>query len=290
MVVVCPLLYDAVGRLAYELVDGHAANAVGCDVSGERVLDVGDVSSYVGNDVAVFKHSVAVLVEGAVLQHQVVGIAQQLFSSEVAVDEVHVFRVPCQVLSVEYGVADGDVLALPEGVFCHDVGIVYLHVLAVLEHVLRVALQSVHLHVFAEHEWVCAVVQLQVVCLDVLASPECLVGIVDDHVLQSQVVHLAEHLRCVDACVAHVEMVAVPQCRACPGIELAVVYRKVMYVPKRIFAPKAAVHGLNVRALLDGALAIANRNILQSQLMAAVQWALALEMSVSYSLHYHLFF
>ena len=58
------------------------------------VLDVGDGTADVGLQGAVLEGTVARRVEGTVLQHQVVGIAQRLFTGDVAIDQAQVFE--CQ--------------------------------------------------------------------------------------------------------------------------------------------------------------------------------------------------
>ena len=88
--------------------------------------------------------------------------------------------------------------------------------------------------------------QLQVGGLNVMAPPESLVGIVDDHVLQAQPFHLAEKFGCVDACVAHQHVIAVPYCRAGPSVELAPLHKKAVDVPQGVLAPETAVHNLYV--------------------------------------------
>ena len=71
-----PALNDAVGGLAYILVDGDRSDAVGENMPRGGVFDVGDVAANVSVHIAVFEDAVASLVEGAILQHHVVGIAK----------------------------------------------------------------------------------------------------------------------------------------------------------------------------------------------------------------------
>ena len=192
-----------------------------------------------------------------------------------AVHQTHVLRVPRQVLAVEHGVVDIDILALPERVLRHDVGVVQLHVLAVLEHVFRVALQAVDAQVIAKHEGIGAVVQLKVSGLHILTAPESLVSIVDDDIVQMDMMHLAKHLGGIDACVAHQQVVAIPQGGTGTFVKLAMVNRKPVDVPERVLAHEAAVLRLNVRAMLDGRLAVDNRHMIQSQVVRGKQRALA---------------
>ena len=87
-------LYYAVVRLPDVLVDGDGADAVSHDMPAGRIFDVLDMPADVGLDGGVFEHTVAGRVEGAVLQLQMMGVAEQLFACEVAVDEPHMLGVP----------------------------------------------------------------------------------------------------------------------------------------------------------------------------------------------------
>ena len=109
--------------------------------------------------------------------------------------------------------------------------------------------------------------QLKILCLNELASPECLVGIIDNNVVQVEMVHLAEHLWGIDTCVAHQQVAAIPKGRAGTGIKLTVLYDEFIYMPEGVFSPETAVLGFYVGTFLDGALAIANSDILESQVV-----------------------
>lgn len=129
------------------LVIGHGTDVVGNDTSGDRVLDVGYRALYPGIDVcAVLEDPVAGSVEGAVLQNDVIGITEQLLTTEMTADEAHVLRVPCQILTVEFRVVDGDVVALPERILGGNLGVVDLNILTVLEDILRVGNESVDIY------------------------------------------------------------------------------------------------------------------------------------------------
>ena len=130
------------------------------------------------------------------------------------VDQSDILRVPGQILTIYLGVIDRYVLTLPERVLGHNLGMVYLYVLTVLEHVLRVAFQTVYIDVFGEHKRIGAIVQLDVMQLQVLHLPECLVSIVDGDILQFHPFHLTEELRTVNDTVFHGQVVRVPDSRA----------------------------------------------------------------------------
>ena len=133
---------------------------------------------------AILEGTVALLVEGAIHQGDVVHVAERLLATDMAAHQLDVLAVPSEVFSVQLRVIHRHVLTLPEAVLGRNLGMVYLHVLAVLENVLRVALQAIHVDIFGEHEWIGAIVQLHILQLQSIHLPEGLVGIRDVHALQ----------------------------------------------------------------------------------------------------------
>ena len=172
------------------------------------------MSSDVGAHCGILERAVACGVEGAVLKHQILRVTQRVLARYVAVDEAQVLGVPPQILSVEHRVVHGDVLRLPERVLGSYARVAYLGVPHILEHILRVALQSVHNYVAAAHEGVGALVQGDVAYVQTVDVPESLVGIVYLHVLESEVLHLAEELRTVYHAVLHGHVIRIPDCRS----------------------------------------------------------------------------
>ena len=104
----------AVGRLLNVLVDYYFAYAVCHDFARCRVLYALDVSAYVRLESGIFEGSVAFGVEGAVLKHQILGVAQRLLARDVAVDQSQSARMPTEKLAVELRVVHGYVVNLPE--------------------------------------------------------------------------------------------------------------------------------------------------------------------------------
>lgn len=94
------LLDDAVCRSLDVLIQSYGPDGIGYDVAGYRVLDVGDGSADVGLEGGIFKCPVAGRVESAVLEHEVAGIAQRLFSGDMAVDQPEVAGVPSEIFPV----------------------------------------------------------------------------------------------------------------------------------------------------------------------------------------------
>ena len=215
----------------------------------------------------VFESAVAVGAEGAVLEHQVVGIAERLLARDMAVYQPKVTRVPPQVLSVELRVVDGDVLNLPESILGSYARIAQLYVLHVLEHILALALQPVDGDVFAEHERIGPALQLKVLGIDALAPPEHLVGIGHLHVLDVNVVHLAKHLRGVYLGVCHLQVVRIPQCRTPADVEVTAVDGKPMYMPEGVVALKTAVGRNDVATLFYGRLTLTDGHIVDVQVV-----------------------
>ena len=85
-------------------------------MSARRVLDVLDMALDIGLNSRILKHTIAHRVDGAVLNHQVLCLAEQLLACQMAVHETYVLRVPGQILTIEHRVIDGHILALPERV------------------------------------------------------------------------------------------------------------------------------------------------------------------------------
>ena len=244
-------------------------------MSRSRVLDVLDMPTDISLDGGIFEHTVAHLVDGAVLQHEVLRIAEQLLACQVAVHQPDVLRVPGQVLSVEHGVVDGDVLTLPERVLCQDLRVVNFHVLAILEHIFRVAFQPVDVDVLREHEGVGTLMQHDVLQSEAVHLPEGFIGIIDHHILQFYVFHLTEELRPVDGAVLHLQVVGVPDGRARAHSEVAVLDVGAVDVPPGIFAVELAIVGLHPLALLDARLSVGDGDPLQPQVVLGEQRALA---------------
>ena len=160
--------------------------------------------------------------------------------------------MPTQVFTVEFGIVDCHVFHFPESIFRGDFGVMNLHIFHVLENVFAVALQSVYADITAEHERISAAMQFQIFDVQILATPEHFVGIFYLYVLNFDVVHLAEHLGGVDACVRHFQIIGVPQSRTPADIEETTVDNETVHVPEGIISLEPAINGFNVAAFLDG--------------------------------------
>ena len=91
---------DTIVGLPDVLVNSNRPDGVCLDMPAGRILDVLNVSADVGLDGCVLKNTVAGLVEAAVLEDEVLGVAQQLLANQVAVDQPDVLGVPAKILSV----------------------------------------------------------------------------------------------------------------------------------------------------------------------------------------------
>lgn len=198
-----------------ELRVGDTTDMVGNDMATDRVLDICDRAFDLRVDVrAVLEGTVAVLVEGTVYERHMIHIAQWLFTGDVATNKFNVFAVPCEVFAIELRVVDHHIVTLPETVFRGDLRMMDLDVLAVLEDILRVTLQFVDINIFTEHKRVSALMELYILDLQAIDTPECLIGVIDLDILQGEVLHLAEEFRSVDDRVLHYHVIAVPDGRA----------------------------------------------------------------------------
>ena len=203
-------LYDAIVGLADVCIDGDGTDAVGYDVAAGGVLDVLDMSTDICLDGGVLKDTVAGLVEGTVFQYEVLRITQQLFTREMAVDQTDILRVPGEIFAIEIGIINRDILALPERVLRQDIGMMHLYILTILEHVFRIALKTIDIDVLREHKGISTTMQLYILDLNTIYLPESFISIGNLHILECQVVHLAEELGPVDTRILHHHIVGIP--------------------------------------------------------------------------------
>src|SRR5699024_4587553 len=147
-----PKFQFAIARSFNIPVDNNLAVAFGGNAARARIFH----SAYRTFDSrphrTVFKSTVAVRTESAVLQYEVMGITQRLLAGDVAIHEAQVARVPAKVFAVQLGIVNSHVLHLPERIFRGDSGIAELHILHILEDIFAVAFQPVDADMAAEHE------------------------------------------------------------------------------------------------------------------------------------------
>ena len=266
------------------LVQGDGADGVSHNAAAGGILDVCYVATDVGLNGGVLEDTVARSVEGAVLQHQVLAVTQQLLARQMAVDKPHVTGVPGQVLAVEHGVIDGNILTLPERVLGHYMGMTDLYVATILENVSRVALQTIDNDVLGKHERIGSTVQLNIMKSQPFDFPEGFVSIVDGDMVQSYVRHLTEKLGGVNDRILHTKVTSVPDGR--PGLrrKVTAVYQCPVNMPPRVLTIKLTVNGLHVAALLDGRFTIGDGNVIQPHIAGAKQRTFATILLITYLL------
>ena len=243
------------------------------------------MSAYVSLHGRILERAVTFGVERAVLEHEVLGVAERLFARYMAVDESQSARVPSEELSVQFRVVHRHVVHLPERVLRVYLRVANLYIARVLEDVLRVRHQSVHLHVAAVHERVRTLVQYHVLQLQSVDAPERLVGIVHGYVLQRQILHLAEELRTVYHAVLHVHIVRVPYRRARARSEIAVAYVRSLHVPQRVLALEVAVAADDVAALLYARFAEGDAHVVELHVVYLEERTLSAENLVTDLFH-----
>ncbi len=174
------------------------ADGTVADKACARVLDGRDVAFNGGLDGGIFKSQISVSAHCAVLQYEVVAVAQWLGLGDVAADEAEVLRVPGKIFTINHRIDDGDILGLPEGILGVQDAVPDLHVLGVLETVVAVQFDVGQLDILAVHKHIVGPVDHRILDLDVLTVPERLSAARNLDVLQFDAVHPAEGLRSVD--------------------------------------------------------------------------------------------
>ena len=254
----------AVGGSLDILIEDNLPITLGSDTTCPRILHAAYRTFDGGLHRAVLESPVAVGAERAIFQYKVVGIAERLLAGDVTVHQPKIMRMPAQVFAVEFGIVDCHIFHLPEGVFRSDPGIAQLYIFHILENVFAIAFQAVDADIAAEHERISSSMQFQIPDIQILATPEHLIGIVHLHVLNFDVVHLAEHLGSIDTRVCHFQITGVPQCRTPADIEKTTVDNETVHVPEGIISLEPAIDGFDIAALLDGRLSGTDDYILQT--------------------------
>ena len=194
-------------------------------------------------------------------------MAKWLLPGNMAVHQTQIAGMPPEIFPVELRIIYGDILHLPESILCGDYSIVDFCIPHILEHIFAVALKTVDIDSFAEHERVSASMELQIPDPDVMASPEDLVRIIHDHIVDLDIEHLAEHLRGIDDSVGHLQAVRIPESRTAPDREITFVDGEPVNMPERIVPLKTAVRGNDIAAFLDCRLSFQNGHIVEMQVM-----------------------
>ena len=103
------------------------------DRAGERILNGSDGTDDCRLDGRFLKCQIGIGRKRAVLQNQVLTIAERLRAGDTAADEAEVLGVPTEVFAFEFGVIDGNVFAIPERIFGIKDGMMDFDVFCVLE-------------------------------------------------------------------------------------------------------------------------------------------------------------
>ena len=122
--------------------------------------------------------------------------------------------------------------------------------------------------------------ELEVLDVEAVATPEHFVGVVHHHILYLDVVHLAEHLRGIDARVGHLQVVGIPQCRTSADVEEAAVDGEPVHMPERVVPFKRTVGGYDVATLFDGGFAGADDDVVQMEVVRGKQRTFASELLI----------
>lgn len=265
---------------------GHTTNLIGYDTPRDRILDIGnralDVCVNVG---AILKGTVTSRVKGAVHKRDVIHVAQGLFSTDVATYQLDMLAMPGKIFSIKFGIIHCHVVALPETVLGRDLGMMNLYVFTILEDIFGIGSQAIDIHILAEHKWVGTLMKGDILDFQSVNAPKRLIGIIDGHVFQFEVVHLTEELGTINHTVAHDHIVAVPYGRAALRGKVATGDKAAVNVPPGILAIEFAVAALQIVATLDARLTIGDRYILQQRIVRSEERTLTSKTQIVYSVH-----
>ena len=248
---------------------------VGDDGAGARVLDGDDMTAYVGLDLRVLKGEVGVGSEFTVFEDKIVGVAEWLSLHDFAVDETETVAVPGKILTIDDRVVDSDILGVPESILGVEDRIAYDDILAVLERVVAIESQIVDLDIAAMHEDIVALVDLNILERDILAVPKSLGSMERLDILETESVHVAEHLWGLDDGIRHDHVAGVPDGSACSRGEMTVGNRDIITFPERVLALETAVGDGDIAAFLERTLAEMYGDILELNVVLDIERAFA---------------
>ena len=127
--------------------------------------------------------------------------------------------------------------------------------------------------------------QLHILQLQSINTPEGLISIIDLYILELQMLHLAEELRAIDHTIVHHHVAAIPNGRATAGGKIATGDQATVDVPPSVFAIKLRVAALDIVTTLDARLTIGNRYILEHHIVGSEERALSSERTVVNRIH-----
>ena len=148
-----------------------------------------------------------------------------------------------------------------------------MYVARPVEGIVAVEHKAVDLDVFAVHGEVVALCR-NVFKRDVVAGPQRLSRIGQRHVAKRDAGAAAEVLWGFDDRVLYQDVVGIPHARARHFEPRALARRDMRGVPQRVLPAKRAPHKLDVRALLEGGLAVGKDGVDNTQVMGVEQGAL----------------
>ena len=240
------------------------------DGAGEGIFDISDLADDGGTDGRILKRQVGIGCERAVLQHQILAVAEGLRAGYTTTHEPEVLGVPTEVFGMDFGVIDSAVAALPESILGVQHGMVNLDIAGVLEGILARQLQMADTQALGLEERVVGVVDVEVGQLSVTATPESFRAIGHAQAFDGQTVYLAEGFGCIERAVRHAQTAHIPERSPVRGGEMAAGAAHILALPERVHAFEAAVVGLNAAALLESRFALADGDVAELDVPAGV--------------------
>ena len=234
-------------------IEDDLADAVGCDAAAGGILHTCDLALYGRLYGGVFEREVTVH-HFAVLEHEVLCVAERLCADDLASDQRQILAVPCEVLALNDAVIDRNVLSVPERVLRVEHRVADHDILAVLERVF-----ALHAEVFDHHA---ARVEERVLgfkrgILNMYAAAvPAELRRLDGAALECAVVAFSERLDAAELAVFDRDVRVIPK-RGTAGVRhAAIVQNRVFGVPERVAQVEIAVGDDNIAALLQRGLAV----------------------------------
>lgn len=166
--------HTTIGRRFDISVYNNLAYAIGNDTTRPRILDGSNVTNNFGIHLTVLESEIGIGRHDATAELEIVGIAERLCLDDLAVYECQSIGIPSEIFTIEDGIDDRDIVRIPESVLSVEHRISYLHILAILERIVAIEAEIGNFDILAMHEKIVALIDLDILELDILAVPESL--------------------------------------------------------------------------------------------------------------------
>lgn len=218
--------------------------------------------------------------EGAILENEVVAVAQWLCAGDTTTNKTKVESIPAEVLAFDVRVIDRDVLAIPEGIFRIQHSVADLYTAGVLERVLALQLEIGDLELLRMQKSILGIMHLDVHQFSASAMPKGLDSIGDFRAFDEDIFELSKDLRRIYLTVLESQIPAVPHRGSVRRGKDTFFALHLLALPKRVFAFETAIHSRHASRLLESRLPLADSDAVEFDITALIQRPLAIEIFI----------